>query len=116
MKVQGHEESKHGLLQTVQRQEGKPEARGVTAPRRDPTELVSCRLGDSSCAGAHASALGRGGGRSYRGSDSLLQLQRRYGNQFVQRVLGQKQAEDDQEMPGAQRQEADEDQEAEPPL
>jgi hypothetical protein len=57
--------------------------------RADPTESVSCRLGDASCAGAHASTLRRStGGVPRQAADSVLRLQREYGNHFVQRVVG----------------------------
>jgi len=46
-----------------------------------------CRLGDSSCAGAHASAISRKTGGEASLHHSLIQLQRDYGNQFVGHVL-----------------------------
>lgn len=49
---------------------------------------TSCRLGDRSCARAHASRLGRGTiSRSSGTRYSLLHLQRHFGNRYVQRVL-----------------------------
>ena len=54
------------------------------------TDGISCRLGDASCAAAHAASISRlaSGQRSsiYR---SLLRLQREYGNRYVGRVLRQ---------------------------
>src|SRR5215472_12784968 len=53
-------------------------------------DRVSCRLGDRSCAAAHAATISRAasGQRSsiYR---SLLRLQREYGNRYVLRALRQ---------------------------
>lgn len=52
--------------------------------------LATCRLGDGACASAQASHVSRAA--SVQGSAlhrSLLQLQRRHGNQFVGRVLRQ---------------------------
>ena len=49
---------------------------------------TSCRLGDRSCARAHATRLGRGTiSRSSGTRHSLLHLQRHFGNRYVQRVL-----------------------------
>ena len=55
---------------------------------RDPIDRVSSRLGDASCANAHASALDLPH-RMERSSthSALLRLQRRYGNRFVGQVL-----------------------------
>ena len=56
---------------------------------RDPVDNVSCGLGDSSCASAHAGVLARSKRLDGTGAQhSLLRLQMRYGNQFVGRVLG----------------------------
>jgi hypothetical protein len=61
---------------------------GHTIVAREPVEGVTCRLGDGSCAGAHAAGLQRRVAREpARVGASLLQLQRQYGNQYVQRVL-----------------------------
>lgn len=57
---------------------------------------VSCRLGDASCAAAHAAGLSRSASRALH--RSLLKLQRDYGNRFVGQVLraaGGPQHEDD---------------------
>lgn len=54
----------------------------------DPLEQVTCRLGDASCAGAHASRLSRAtASQAPRSADSLLKLQRSYGNRYVRRVM-----------------------------
>lgn len=60
--------------------------RSVAGP--DPIDRVACRLGDFSCANAHASALDRSQ-RIERSAtrDSLLRLQRQYGNRYVGQVL-----------------------------
>src|SRR5213076_1146722 len=67
-------------------------ASATTAARsavdRDPIDRVACRLGDGSCANAHASAIDRSH-RIERSSthDALLRLQRSYGNRYVGQVL-----------------------------
>ena len=64
-------------------------AQFATSIQRDPLGQVSCRLGDRSCAGAHASALNRATTFSPANTTSaMLRLQRQYGNHYVQRVLG----------------------------
>jgi hypothetical protein len=59
------------------------------SPETDPSSQITCRLGDASCAGAHASRLNRSTASKRPAQDSrtLLKLQRQYGNRFVQRVL-----------------------------
>ncbi len=53
-----------------------------------PLNQVACRLGDASCAGAHATRLNRALSSRRSGSGhALLKLQRQYGNRYVQRVL-----------------------------
>jgi hypothetical protein len=55
---------------------------------RDPVDNVVCRVGDGSCASAHAGVLNRSkhlDGASF--GHSLLRLQRQYGNQYVGQVL-----------------------------
>ncbi len=71
-----------------------PTAFGPTSPsaQRAAAESggVSCRLGDSSCAAAHAGRVSRsalGDGASLH--SSLHRLQRDYGNQYVGQVLRQ---------------------------
>ena len=50
---------------------------------------VSCRLGDTSCANAHAAVLNRAtSSQPGLAGHSLLTLQRQYGNRYVQGVLG----------------------------
>jgi len=69
---------------------GKGEAQSSLLAQHDPLSQVVCRLGDESCAGAHASVLQRTpASRPIGGAQSLLQLQRQYGNRYVQRVLAQ---------------------------
>src|SRR5262249_32067697 len=68
---------------------------GLTAPHgmmratsNEPVDGVVCRLGDSSCAAAHAGAIGRArSGQQTSLQRSLLQLQRQYGNHYVGQVL-----------------------------
>lgn len=60
----------------------------VPGVQLDPTAQLSCRLGDSSCAGAHAEALNRAPDvQATHTPEALLRLQRQYGNRFVQRVV-----------------------------
>ncbi len=64
-----------------------PAATGAATPlARDATANVSCRLGDASCAGAHATTLQRRPAHT-SSQHTLLRLQRQYGNQFVSRVV-----------------------------
>jgi hypothetical protein len=54
------------------------------------TDGVSCRLGDASCASAHAARVSRSAsGQQTSLHRSLLRLQRQYGNQYVGQVLRQ---------------------------
>jgi hypothetical protein len=54
----------------------------------EPLEQITCRLGDRSCAQAHASTLKRSSdSQPSRRPQAVLNLQRNYGNQFVGRVL-----------------------------
>lgn len=74
--------------QTVERQMEEGVERGVLSRQPDPLAQVTCRAGDDSCAGAHASTLNRATDtHPARGGHSLAQLQRQYGNRYVQRVL-----------------------------
>jgi hypothetical protein len=75
-------------MQTDSHQGSSPADLTTMTAQRDPLNQVVCRLGDNSCAGAHAAALDRGSARQpARNAQSLLQLQRQYGNRYVQRVL-----------------------------
>jgi hypothetical protein len=60
-----------------------------TSPlQREPVDKVTCRAGDASCATAHASTINRAtASHPARAERSLLQLQRQYGNRYVERVL-----------------------------
>ena len=61
---------------------------GTAAVERDPVDQVACRAGDDSCAKAHASTLNRAtASQPARAGRSLLQLQKQYGNRYVERVL-----------------------------
>jgi len=60
---------------------------GTPAPA-DVVDRVVCRAGDDSCAQAHASTLSRSTASGPASVNrSLLQLQRQYGNRYVERVL-----------------------------
>ena len=75
--------------QVVERQRDEHEARrGALLPQRNPFASLISGIGDASSAGVHASMLNRAtNGRPSRAGQSLLQLQRQYGNRYVQRVL-----------------------------
>jgi len=76
---------------------------------RDPVDRVTCRAGDESCAHAHASTLSRSTASGpVHANRSLLQLQRQYGNRYVERVLSMSQATADrQEQHGAEHSASD---------
>jgi len=64
--------------------------------QREAADGVSCRVGDSSCAGAHAGRIHRS--VRYEPSHaarSLLQLQRQFGNRYVGQVLSRVQDADE---------------------
>ena len=74
--------------QVVERQRDEQEAQDARLPQRDPFTPVISGIGDASSAGVHASMLNRAtNGRPSRAGQSLLRLQRQYGNRYVQRVL-----------------------------
>jgi hypothetical protein len=88
VKVTGGKKS--ALLRPVnkhQNEERTPQS--YFARDNDPLARVSCRLGDASCAAAHGSRLNRATSSPPARllGDSLLRLQRQYGNFYVQRVL-----------------------------
>jgi Domain of unknown function (DUF4157) len=65
-----------------------PEKDAVPSAASAPVNNVACRAGDESCANAHASMLHRAtSGKRARAGQSLLELQRQYGNRYVERVL-----------------------------
>ena len=82
-------ETKSRLLQQAAEPQTKgAEGRGSLLTQPDPLAQVTCRIGDALCVSAHAATLNRSTrSQTIRGSQSLLQLQRRYGNRYVQRVL-----------------------------
>jgi hypothetical protein len=74
--------------QVVEREMEEAGERSTLSRQPDPLAQVACRAGDSSCAGAHADTLNRAtDSQPSRGGQALVQLQRQYGNRFVQRVL-----------------------------
>ena len=74
--------------QVVERQKDEHEAKGARLPQRDPFEPLISGIGDASSAGVHASMLNRATDRQpSRAGQSLLRLQRQYGNRYVQKVL-----------------------------
>jgi hypothetical protein len=57
---------------------------------RNLVDRVACRMGDASCASAHAGVLSRSKRLDSSGMEqSLLRLQMNYGNQYVGRILRQ---------------------------
>jgi hypothetical protein len=65
-------------------------------------DRVACRAGDESCATAHASTINRAtASKPSRAEHSLLQLQRQYGNRYVERVLALSRQASSQEEPAA---------------
>lgn len=73
------------LRQPAAEHQDEMRAQPKSAIQRDPTAQLSCRVGDQSCAGAHADTINRSAVQ--RSPDALLRLQRQYGNRFVQRVV-----------------------------
>jgi hypothetical protein len=73
------------LRQPAPDQEEEAEQAGLSTVQREPAVQLSCRVGDNSCAGAHAETLSRTTVQT--APDTMLRLQRRYGNRFVQRVV-----------------------------
>ena len=74
--------------QVVERQKDEHKARGARLPQRDPFEPLISGIGDASSAGVHASMLNRATDRQpFRAGQSLLRLQKQYGNRYVQKVL-----------------------------
>ncbi|OEU69016.1 MAG: hypothetical protein BA863_05580 [Desulfovibrio sp. S3730MH75] len=72
----------------VELQKDEPEAQDTFLSLHDPLKQVVCRIGDASCADAHASTLDRTTDfKPDLSKNSLLQLQKQYGNRYVQHVL-----------------------------
>jgi hypothetical protein len=84
----------HLSRQILERQAEEPQAGGAPSRQQDPLEGMTCRLGDASCAGGHAARLNRAtAAQPSRGGQSLIRLQKEFGNRFVQRVLAQARSE-----------------------
>jgi hypothetical protein len=78
----------HLTPQTLKCQTQGPDTHNVLSSQLYPLAQVTCRLGDASCASAHATRLNRTkASQPLRGAQSVLRLQRQYGNRYVQRVL-----------------------------
>lgn len=75
----------HLLRQPAGAHQEELEARRKPTIQQDATAQLTCRVGDSSCAGAHTDTVNRS--TLQRAPDTLLRLQRQYGNRFVQRVV-----------------------------
>jgi len=85
-------ESSPGPVRSLQRLNAdrteQPETLSTPAMEHDVVDRVACRAGDNSCATAHAATLNRAtASQPARAERSLLQLQRQYGNRYVERVL-----------------------------
>ncbi len=76
----------------IQRKGPSPSQR-VHKDSHDPFGQISCKIGDTSCAAAHASSLKPSTSpRAGSNAKSIMRLQQRYGNRFVQRVLSLRRA------------------------
>ena len=58
-----------------------------SAAHADAVDRVVCRSGDSSCAAAHAAAIGPGAVSRWPARDAVMRLQRQYGNRYAGQVL-----------------------------
>jgi hypothetical protein len=75
-------------LQRAERLAEKLDTPATQPLQRDPLEQVTCGAGYKSCASAHASLLSRSNAsQPGPAGQLLLQLQRQYGNRYVERVL-----------------------------
>jgi hypothetical protein len=75
-------------LQRVEADKKRQDTESLPTGNAQPVDRVKCRAGDQSCAAAHASSLSRAtSSRPALAKESLLQLQRQYGNRYVERVL-----------------------------
>ena len=88
------------VAKKVERHLGSDKETSVIAHEADLQAQVTCRLGDDSCASAHASTLERGvASRTRQDHGSILRLQQQYGNRYVQRVVAMaRQPEDSGEV------------------
>ena len=67
----------------------RPEVSAGLANQHDSLDQVVCRLGDNSCANAHAAGLSRAATcRFSLDTAAVMRLQRQYGNRYTQRVIG----------------------------
>jgi hypothetical protein len=84
----------------VQRaEEQSADVSGLPALQRAATDQVVCRAGDASCAKAHAATVSRS-----PASQSLLRLQRQYGNRYAREVLRlARKSENDTTSPAVER-------------
>jgi hypothetical protein len=73
------------LRQPAPEQDEEADRVSLSTVQREPALQLSCRLGDDSCAGAHAESFNRPAAQT--APDTMLRLQRLYGNRFVQRVV-----------------------------
>lgn len=77
-------------LISVRRSTGETTTVAARAAADGAVDGISCRLGDASCAAAHAASVSRSSsGRRSSIQRSLLRLQARYGNRYVGQVLRQ---------------------------
>lgn len=74
--------------QDAERQAEKPEAQGILSLQHDPLARVVSGAGNTGSINTHAATLNRAtDSQPSRARHSLFQLQRQYGNRYVQRVL-----------------------------
>jgi hypothetical protein len=79
-----------GLLSRVpteMSEEEKKKAGVAASVQRGPMDQITCRAGDASCAMAHTRTLSRSMASEPAGAQSVLQLQRGFGNKYVQKVV-----------------------------
>jgi len=66
------------------------------AVQTEAVDRVVCRLGDASCAAAHATAISRSAGHDHASRQrSIMRLQQQYGNRYVGQVLSRAAADRD---------------------
>jgi hypothetical protein len=81
---------RHGFHLVASRRWAADTAKAERAADGGAVDGISCRLGDGSCAAAHAASISRSpSGRQSSIHRSLLLLQAQYGNRYVGRVLRQ---------------------------
>jgi len=76
------------LTQRAQEETAEQVKGAAPAVQTDAVDRVVCRLGDASCAGAHATAINRSVSKDHASRyRSIMRLQQQYGNRYVGQVL-----------------------------